>query len=182
MVVLEKDAEPTKVVRALGLHTRSVEVMDQRGLLERFLAVGKQYPVGGFFAGIPKPPPERLDTAHPYTLGIPQPTVDRLLTEHAIELGVEIRRGCELVGLSQDEDGVTVELADGTQLRARYLVGCDGGRSPVRKLLGVGFPGEPTRVETLLGEMEATEDPETIAADRGGGPQDPAAVRPRAPR
>ena len=164
VVVLEKDVEPTKVVRALGLHTRSVEVMDQRGLLERFLAVGKKYAVGGFFAGIPKPPPERLDTAHPYTLGIPQPAVDRLLTERALELGVEIRRGCELVGLSQDEDGVTVELADGTQLRALHVVGCDGGRSLVRKLLGVGFPGEPTRVETLLGEMEATEDPETIAA------------------
>ena len=164
VLVLEKDAEPTKVVRALGLHTRSVEVMDQRGLLERFLGVGKKYPVGGFFAGIPKPPPERLDTSHAYTLGIPQPTSDRLLTEHAIEVGVEVRRGCELVDLSQDEDGVSVVLADGTNLRSRYLVGSDGGRSPVRKLLGVGFPGEPTRVETLLGEMEATEDPETVAA------------------
>ncbi len=168
-LVLEKEAEPTKVVRALGLHARSVEVMDQRGLLERFLALGKQYPVGGFFAGIPKPSPERLDTAHPYTLGIPQPVTDRLLAEHAGELGVEFRRGCELVGLNQDEDGVTVELAcgpssRGTQLRSRYLVGCDGGRSTVRKLLGVGFPGEPTRVETLLGEMEVTEDPATVAA------------------
>ena len=116
-----------------------------------------------FFAGIPKPSPE-LDTAHPYTLGIPQPISDRLLTEHATEVGVEIRRGCELVGLSQDDDAVSVELADGTQLRSRYLVGCDGGRSTVRKLLGVGFPGEPTRVETLLGEMEVTEDPATIAS------------------
>ena len=163
VLVLEKDAEPTKVVRALGLHARSIEVMDQRGLLERFLALGQQYPVGGFFAGIPKPAPERLDTAHPYVLGIPQTTTDRLLTEHAIELGAEIRRGCELVGLSQDDDGVTVELADGTQLRSRYLVGCDGGRSTVRKLLGVGFPGEPSRVETLLGEMELTASPETLA-------------------
>ena len=163
-LVLEKEAEPTRVVRALGLHARSVEVMDQRGLLERFLALGRQYPVGGFFAGIPKPSPERLDTAHPYVLGIPQPTTDRLLNEHAIELGVEIRRGCELVGLSQDDNGVTAALADGTQLRSRYLVGCDGGRSTVRKLLGVGFPGEPTRVETLLGEMEVTAPPETVAA------------------
>ncbi len=162
-LVLEKETEPTKVVRALGLHARSIEVMDQRGLLERFLALGKKYPVISF-AGIPKPPPDRLDTAHPYVLGIPQPTIDRLLTEHAIEVGVEIRRGCELVGLSQDEDGVTVELADGTELRSRYLVGCDGGRSTVRKLLGVEFPGEPTRIETLLGEMEVTEDPETVAA------------------
>lgn len=162
VLVVEKDVEPTEVVRSLGLHARSVEVMDQRGLLERFLALGKQYPVGGFFAGIPKPSPERLDTAHPYTLGIPQTTTDRLLTEHAIEVGVELRRGCELVGLSQDEDGVTVELADGTELRSRYLVGCDGGRSTVRKLLGIAFPGEPARVEALLGEMTLTASLETI--------------------
>jgi 2-polyprenyl-6-methoxyphenol hydroxylase-like FAD-dependent oxidoreductase len=163
-LVLEKDEEPTRIVRALGLHARSIEVMDQRGLLERFLPLGKQYPIGGFFAGISKPAPDRLDTAHPYVLGIPQTTTERLLTEHATELGVEIRRGCELVGLSQDDHGVTVELADGTQLRSRYLVGCDGGRSTVRKLLGVGFPGEPTRAEWLLGEVELTAPPETVAA------------------
>ena len=163
-LVLEKDAEPTRIVRSLGLHARSIEVMDQRGLLERFLTLGQQYPIGGFFAGINKPAPDRLDTAHPYVLGIPQTTTDRLLAEHATELGVEIRRGWELVGLSQDDHGVTVELADGTQLRSRYLVGCDGGRSTVRKLLGVGFPGDPTTVETLIGEMELTEDPATVAA------------------
>ncbi|MFF3868734.1 rifampin monooxygenase [Micromonospora sp. NPDC001898] len=163
-LVLEKETEPARYVRALGLHARSIEVMDQRGLLERFLALGQQYPAGGFFAGIPKPSPGRLDTAHPYVLGIPQTTTDRLLAEHAIEVGVEVRRGCELVGLSQDDHGVTVELADGTRLRSRYLVGCDGGRSTVRKLLGVGFPGEPTRVDTLLGEMEVTAPPETVAA------------------
>jgi 2-polyprenyl-6-methoxyphenol hydroxylase-like FAD-dependent oxidoreductase len=163
-LVLEKEAEPTRVVRALGLHVRSVEVMDQRGLLERFLALGKQFAVGGFFAGLGKSWPDRLDTAHSYVLGIPQTVTERLLTEHATELGVEIRRGCELVGLSQDDHGVTVELADGTRLRSRYLVGCDGGRSTVRKLLGVGFPGEPARVETLLGEVELAVSPETLAA------------------
>ncbi|MGH3811556.1 MAG: rifampin monooxygenase [Pseudonocardiaceae bacterium] len=163
VLVLEREAEPTRVVRALGLHVRSVEVMDQRGLLERFLALGKQYPVGGFFAAIDKPSPD-LDTAHHYVLGIPQPTVERLLAEHATELGAEIRRGGELVGLSQDDHGVSAELTDGTQLRSRYLVGCDGGRSTVRKLLRVGFPGEPTRVETLLGEMEVAAAPETVAA------------------
>ncbi|MER6561370.1 rifampin monooxygenase [Streptomyces sp. NPDC001027] len=163
-LVVEKEAEPTRIVRSLGLHARSVEVMDQRGLLERFLALGKQHPVGGFFAAINKPAPDRLDTAHPYTLGIPQTTTDRLLAEHATELGVEIRRGCELVALSQDEHGVTAELADGTRLRSRYLVGCDGGRSTVRKLLGVGFPGEPSRVETLLGEVELTVPPDTLNA------------------
>jgi 2-polyprenyl-6-methoxyphenol hydroxylase-like FAD-dependent oxidoreductase len=164
VLVVERDAEPTEVVRSLGMHARSIEVMDQRGLLERFQALGKQYPLGGFFAAIPKPAPERLDTAHPYALSIPQPTIDRLLAEHATELGVEIRRGCEVVGLNQDDDGVTVELGDGTQLRARYLVGCDGGRSTVRKLLGIGFPGEPSRVETLLGEMQVTASQETLTA------------------
>jgi rifampicin monooxygenase len=165
VLVLERDAEPTPVVRALGLHARSIELLDQRGLLDRFLPLGTQYPVGGgFFAGISRPTPDRLDTAHPYVLGIPQPTTERLLTEHVIELGVEIRRGREVVGLSQDDQGVTVDLADGTHLRSRYLVGCDGGRSTVRKLLGVGFPGEPARREWLSGEVELTAPPEEVAA------------------
>ncbi|WP_280669594.1 MULTISPECIES: rifampin monooxygenase [unclassified Kitasatospora] len=163
-LVLDKEAEPTRQSRAQGLHARSVEVMAQRGLLERFLALGKQYAVGGFFAGISTSWPEQLDTAHSYVLAIPQVVTERLLAEHATELGAELRRGCELVGLSQDEDGVTAELADGTRLRSRYLVGCDGGRSTVRKLLGVGFPGEPSRVETLLGEMEVAVPAEELAA------------------
>ncbi|PZG51937.1 FAD-dependent oxidoreductase [Spongiactinospora gelatinilytica] len=164
VVVLEKDAEPAPYVRSLGLHVRSLEVMDQRGMLERFLAHGTRYPLRGGFAGITKSAPGGLDTAHPYLLGIPQTITDRLLAERAAELGAEIRRGHELTGLSQDDDGVTAEVAGGTRLRCRYLVGCDGGRSTVRRLLGIGFPGEPTKVETLLGEMELTEDPEEIAA------------------
>ncbi|GAA2937931.1 rifampin monooxygenase [Kitasatospora cinereorecta] len=163
-VVLEKLTEPTAESRGQGLHTRSVEMMDQRGMLDRFLAVSEKFQVGGLFGGIMKPWPDRLDTAHPYGLATPQPVTERLLNARALELGTEIRRGCEVAGLSQDEDGVTVELADGTRLRSRYLVGCDGGRSTVRKQIGVGFPGEPARVETLLGDMEVTEDPATIAA------------------
>ncbi|WP_338930452.1 rifampin monooxygenase [Streptomyces netropsis] len=164
VVMLEKLTEPTAESRGQGLHVRSVEMMDQRGLLDRFLAVSEKFQVGGFFGGILKPWPNRLDTAHPYGLTTPQPVTERVLGERAVELGTEIRRGCEVVGLSQDEDGVSVELADGTQLRSRYVVGCDGGHSVVRKLLGVGFPGEPATVETLLGDMEVTEDPATIAA------------------
>ncbi|MFC4081393.1 rifampin monooxygenase [Amycolatopsis samaneae] len=161
VLVLERDAEPTRIVRARGLHARSIEVLDQRGLLGRFLELGTKHPVIGFL-GV-KPVAEKLDTAHPYTLAIDQPVIDRLLTEHAVEVGAEVRRGQELVGLSQDDDGVTAELADGTRLRSRYLVGCDGGRSTVRKLLGVGFPGEPAKVETLLGEMAVTASPETVS-------------------
>jgi 2-polyprenyl-6-methoxyphenol hydroxylase-like FAD-dependent oxidoreductase len=164
VLVLEKDAEPPPWVRALGLHVRSIEIMDQRGLLERFLEVGKKYPLGGFFAGLTKPAPKGLDTAHGYVLGIPQPATDRLLAERAAELGAEIRRGVELIGLVQDEEGVTVELSDGTKLRCRWLVGCDGGRSTVRKLVGIRFPGEPSRVEILLGEMEVGVAPETVTS------------------
>ncbi|MYS19695.1 MULTISPECIES: rifampin monooxygenase [unclassified Streptomyces] len=177
VVVLDKEPAPTGRAGALGLHARSVEVMDQRGLLERFLALGRKHTVGGFFAGLGTSWPEGLDTAHAYVLGIPQAVTERLLAEHAVALGAEIRRGRELVGLSQDEHGVTAELAGaatrdaegvagggGTRLRARYLVGCDGGRSAVRKLLGVGFPGEPARNETLLGEMEVAVPPRALAA------------------
>ncbi|MFF4297639.1 rifampin monooxygenase [Streptomyces vinaceus] len=164
VLVLEKEAQPTRQSRAQGLHVRSIEVMDQRGLLERFLPLGRQFTVGGFFAGLGTSWPERLDTAHSYVLHIPQEITERLLAEHATEAGVEIRRGCELVSLGQDDEGVTAELADGTRLRARYAVGCDGGRSTVRRLLGVGFPGEPSRVETLLGVMELAEPAEAVAA------------------
>jgi len=164
VLVLEKEAQPPAHVRSLGLHVRSIEVMDQRGLLDRMLEHGRKYPLGGFFAAITRPAPDRLDTTHGYVLALQQPVTDRLLAERATELGAEIRRGCAVVGFSQDDQGVTVELADGTRVRSRYLVGCDGGRSTVRKLLGVGFPGEPARHDILLGEMEVTAPPEEVAA------------------
>ena len=167
VLVLEKDAEPGTAVRSLGLHPRSIEIMDQRGLLERFLAHGQQYPGVGGFAAIDKPRTANLDTAHAYVLGIPQPVTDRLLAERAGELGAQIRRGCEVTGVEQDRDGVNVGLGDGTQLRSRWLVGCDGGRSLVRRLLGIGFPGEPAKTEWLLGEVEVTTPPDELAEVAG---------------
>ena len=164
VLVVETETQPRSFVRIVGLHIRSLELMAMRGLLERILEHGRRRPAAGFFAAIPKPVPEGLDSAHAYLLGIPQPVIDRVLEEHAIELGAQVRRGSAVVALGQDDDGVTVRLADGELLRARYLVGCDGGRSTVRKLLGVGFPGEPSRTETLMGEMEARVAPEEIAA------------------
>lgn len=129
VLVLERDAEPTQLVRSLGLHARSLEILDQRGLLDRFLEAGTRYPGVGSFAGIPAPRPVVLDTAHGYTLGLPQPVTDRLLAEHAVAAGAQLRRGAEVAGFEQDDDGVTVSLVGGERLRARWMVGCDGGRS-----------------------------------------------------
>jgi 2-polyprenyl-6-methoxyphenol hydroxylase-like FAD-dependent oxidoreductase len=168
VLVLEKDTEPVSFARIVGLHIRSLELMAMRGLLDRMRDHGRQRPAGGFFAAIDKPAPKDLDSAHAYLLGIPQPVVVRLLEEHATRLGAQIRRGRAVAGLEQDEGGVTVELVDGERLRSRYLVGCDGGRSTVRRLLGVGFPGEPSRNETLMGEMQVGVPQEEIAAKVAG--------------
>ncbi|WP_431934505.1 rifampin monooxygenase [Micromonospora sp. RP3T] len=164
VLVLNKETEPTSFARIVGLHIRSIELLAMRGLLARVLERGRRRPARGFFAAIDKPVPVGLDSAYAYLLGIPQPVVVQLLEEHAVARGAQVRRGCAVSGLAQDDDGVTVELADGQRLRTRYLVGCDGGRSAVRKLLGVGFPGEPARSETLLGELAVGVSPEEIAA------------------
>jgi len=95
--------------------------MDQRGLLERFLEHGHEYQVGGYFAGIDKPWPEQMDTAHSYIFGLPQTITDRLLAERAAELGADIRRGCELVGLSQDDHGVTAGSVTAPDLLGRRM-------------------------------------------------------------
>ncbi|WP_291054296.1 FAD-dependent monooxygenase [Herbiconiux sp.] len=164
VLVVERDLQPNPAVRSLGLHPRSIEILDQRGLLERFLEAGTPYPgAAGHFAGIVPARPPRLDTTHDYILGIPQPVTDRLLADHAVERGAVLRRGAEVVGFRPDDDGVDVDLSDGTTLRSRWLVGCDGGRSLVRRMLGVGFPGEPATTEWLLGEVALTADAEEVA-------------------
>ncbi|MFE9577324.1 rifampin monooxygenase [Nocardia sp. NPDC006044] len=164
VLVLEKESEPTPFVHIVSLHMRSLEVMAMRGLLDRVLERGRRRPVAGIFAAIAKPAPAGLDSAHAYLLGIPQPVLVGLLEEHAIASGAQLRRGCAVTGFEQDDHGVTIELAGGEQLRSRYLVGCDGARSTVRKLLGVGFPGEPSRNDTLHGVMEVRVPQEQIAA------------------
>ncbi|AXB41131.1 FAD-dependent monooxygenase [Amycolatopsis albispora] len=161
-LLLEKETQPVSFVRIVSLHVRSLELLAMRGLLGRFLERGRKRPVGGIFAAIPKPAPASLGDA--YLLGIPQPVVEQLLEAHALDLGAEVRRGCAVTGVEQNKDGVTVQLSTGEQLRSRYLVGCDGARSTVRKKLGVNFPGEPSRTETLMGEIKATASPEEIAS------------------
>ncbi|ADD42887.1 FAD-dependent monooxygenase [Stackebrandtia nassauensis] len=164
VLVLETETGPTSFVRIVGLHIRSIELLAMRGLLDRVAPHARQRPAAGFFAAIDKPAPTGLDTAHPYLLGIPQPVIVRLLEEHATDLGARVQHGVAVTGVEPDDDGVTVTLDDGRCMRSRYLVGCDGARSTVRKQLGIAFDGQPAQTQTLMGEMEAGVAPDEIAA------------------
>ncbi|XVV08641.1 FAD-dependent oxidoreductase [Actinoplanes sp. CA-131856] len=166
VLVLEKETDLTSYDRIVGLHIRSLELLAMRGLLDRVREHGRQRPAGAYFAAIDKPAPGGLDSPYAYLLGVHQPVVVGLLAQHAAALGAEIRTGCEVIGLDQDDDGVTVELAGGERLRARHLVGCDGAHSTIRKLLGVGFPGEPSRNHTLMGEMALATPPAQVTDRR----------------
>src|SRR3954453_11068261 len=112
VLVLERETEPAPFVRIVGRHVRSIELMAMRGLLPRVLDRGRRRPVAGLFAAIPAPAPEGLDSAHAYLVGIPQPVLVQLLEDHATDLGAQVRRGRAVAGFEQDDDGVTVELAD----------------------------------------------------------------------
>jgi 2-polyprenyl-6-methoxyphenol hydroxylase-like FAD-dependent oxidoreductase len=144
--------------RAGGLHSRTIEVLDQRGIAERFLSEGQTAQVG-MFAGT------RLDisdfpTRHNYVLGLWQNHIERILAGWVGELAVTIYRGREVAGIAQDDTGVDVELSDGQSLRADYLVGCDGGRSLIRKAAGIEFPGWDPTTSSLIAEVEMAEEPE----------------------
>jgi len=144
--------------RAGGLHSRTIEILDQRGIADRFLSEGQVAQVG-MFAGT------RLDisdfpTRHPYSLGLWQNHIERILAGWVGELAVPIYRGREVTGFVQDDTGVDVELSDGESLRAEYLAGCDGGRSLIRKAAGIEFPGWDPTVSSLIAEVELAEEPE----------------------
>jgi 3-(3-hydroxy-phenyl)propionate hydroxylase len=144
--------------RAGGLHSRGLELLDQRGIVDRFLAEGKTAQAAGFalvFIDI-----GHFPTRHPYSLGLWQNHIERLLAEHARELGVQVLYGKEATGFRQDEFGVDVELADGGSLRAEWLVGCDGGRSRIRKAAGIDFPGWDATTSSVLAEAQMSEEPE----------------------
>jgi 3-(3-hydroxy-phenyl)propionate hydroxylase len=144
--------------RAGGLHARTIEVLDQRGIADRFLSQGQVAQVAGF-AWI------RLDisdfpTRHNYGLGLWQKHIERILADWVEELAVPIHRGREVTGFAQDDTGIDVELSDGQSLRAAYLVGCDGGRSLIRKAAGIEFPGWDPTTSCLIAEVELGEEPE----------------------
>ena len=144
--------------RAGGLHSRTIEVLDQRGIADRFLSEGQMAQVAGF-AGI------RLDisdfpTRHNYGLALWQNHIERILAGWVGELAVPIYRGREVTGFAQDDTGVDVALSDGRTMRTQYLVGCDGGRSLVRKSAGIDFPGSDPTTSNLIAEVEMAETPE----------------------
>src|SRR3989440_8951237 len=145
--------------RSGGLHSRTIEVLDQRGIADRFLSQGQVAEVAGF-AWI------RLDisdfpTRHPYGLGLRQNHIERILAGWVDELAVPIYRGRELTGFAQDDTGVDVELSDGHSLRAAYLVGCDGGRSLIRKAAGIEFAGWDPTTSSLIAHVEMDQEPES---------------------
>lgn len=144
--------------RAGGLHSRTVEILDQRGIAERFLSEGQVAQVGQF-AGVSLDISD-FPSRHPYSLGLWQNDIERILAGWVDELAVTIYREAEVTGFTQDDAGVDIALSDGQSLRAEYLVGCDGGRSLVRKAAGIEFAGWDPTMSSLIAEVELAEEPE----------------------
>ncbi len=143
--------------RAGGLHARTIEVLDQRGVADRFLAEGKTAQAAMF--GTTVLDMSDFPTRHPYALGIWQNQIERIMAAWIAELPVRVYYQSEVTGFAQDDSGVDVERSDGQALRAQYLVGCDGGRSGIRKAAGIDFPGWDATRSALIAEVELTEEP-----------------------
>lgn len=143
--------------RAGGLHARSIEVLDQRGIADRFLAQGKTYPFVHFHVQLDI---GDLPTRHHYVLGLWQKHIESILADWVAELDVTIYRQREVTGFTQDDAGVDVEQSDGRSLRAQYLVGCDGGRSVIRKTAGIEFAGWEPSISWLIAEAQMAQEPE----------------------
>ena len=153
--------------RASGLLARTIEVLDQRGIADRFLAEGQTMQAHGY-AGIGLDISD-FPTRHNYALALWQSQFERVMSSWVSELGVPIARGREVTGFAQDDTGVDVKLSDGQSLRADYLVGCDGGRSVIRKVAGIEFPGWDPSTSWLIAEAEMDEEPEFGMHPEGGG-------------
>jgi 3-(3-hydroxy-phenyl)propionate hydroxylase len=143
--------------RAGGLHARTIEVLDQRGMADRFLSQGQVGQVAGF-SFIPLNISD-FPTRHNYGLALRQNHIERIMADWVAELPVTFYRGREVTGFAQDDTGVDVALSDGASVRAKYLVGCDGGRSLIRKQAGIDFPGWVASTSYLIAEVEMTEEP-----------------------
>jgi 2-polyprenyl-6-methoxyphenol hydroxylase-like FAD-dependent oxidoreductase len=172
VVIIERGANPDPDrARAGGLHARTIEVLDQRGVADRFLAAGRAMQIQGF-GRIPLDISD-FPSRHNYGLALPQIQTERLLATWVQELGVPTTRELEVTGFTQDDRGVDVALSDGTSIRAGYLVGCDGGRSVIRKAAGIEFVGWDPSTSWLMAEVEVVEKPEFGLRPGGGiGPAD----------
>jgi 2-polyprenyl-6-methoxyphenol hydroxylase-like FAD-dependent oxidoreductase len=158
VAIVERRASQTLAgLRAGGLHARTIEMLDQRGIADRFLAEGQKAQVAGF-AGVSLDISD-FPTRHPYGLGLRQNRIERILAGWVGELAVPIHRGIEVTGFAQDVTGVDIALSDSRSLRAQYLVGCDGGRSLIRKAAGIAFPGSDPTTSNLIAEAELAETP-----------------------
>jgi len=153
--------------RAGGLHARTIEVLDQRGIADRFVSTGQRHPAVGY-AYIPLDISD-FPTRHNYLLALWQSQFEPILAGWLDELGVPVHRGRDVVGLAQDNTGVDVQLSGGGALRAEYLVGCDGGRSVVRRAAGIDFPGSDASTSFVIAEVEMSEQPEIGVRPEGGG-------------
>jgi 3-(3-hydroxy-phenyl)propionate hydroxylase len=143
--------------RAGGFHSRTIEVLDQRGVADRFLAEGQVAQAA--MIGSTVLDMSDFPTRHPYALGIWQNQIERIMAGWVAELPIRIHYGCEVTGFGQDDTGVDVEVSDAGSLRAQYLVGCDGGRSVIRRVAGIDFPGWDATRSNLIAEVEVTEEP-----------------------
>jgi 2-polyprenyl-6-methoxyphenol hydroxylase-like FAD-dependent oxidoreductase len=157
-IVERRQSQALEGLRAGGLHVRTIEVLDQRGIADRFVSQGRAIRSAPFAL-------TALDisdqpTRHNYYLALWQNRIERALADWVGELSVPIYRGREVTGFSQDDAGVDVELSDGRSLRAKYLAGCDGGRSLIRKKAGIDFPGWDPSTSYLIAEIETAEEPE----------------------
>jgi 3-(3-hydroxy-phenyl)propionate hydroxylase len=167
VIVERRTSQDLDGSRAGGLHSRTIEVLDQRGIADRFLAEGQAMQVQGF-VGIPLDISD-FPTRHNYGLALWQRDFERILAGWVAELGVPMLRGCEVTGFAQDDTGVDVELSGHASLRAEYLVGCDGGRSVVRRSAGIDFPGLDPSTSWMIAEVEMTEEPQIGMRREGGG-------------
>jgi 2-polyprenyl-6-methoxyphenol hydroxylase-like FAD-dependent oxidoreductase len=168
VVIVERRAsQDVDGSRSGGLHSRTIEVLDQRGIADRFLAEGQAMQIQGF-VGIPMDISD-FPTRHNYGLALWQSDFERILATWVSELAVPIHREREVTGFAQDDTGVDVELSDGQSLRADYLVGCDGGRSVVRKAAGIDFVGWDATTSWLIAEVEMHEEPQLGMRREGGG-------------
>jgi len=156
-IVERRENQEVAGSRAGGLHSRSIELLDQRGIAERFLAEGKRMPVAPF--AMTMLDLSDLPSRHNYWLALFQERIERLLADWVSELAVPIYRARSVTGFAQDDDGVDVELSDGEKLRAQYLVGCDGGRSSIRKQAGIEFRGWDASTSYLIAEAEMDGEP-----------------------